>query len=135
MVIKPWRLGKTRPVRRHLIGVGFCGVLLWSFGALPGAAGRDPSLLVADAGPAWQVPRASVELGKGLDGEAGAAVCRSAGEGGLGRAETQGVCVRLPADWAVVQTERRGILARYFAGVFWASAEMDSGAGLSPARP
>jgi hypothetical protein len=127
MVIKPWRVGRMRLVRQPLIGLGFCGILLWSFGALPGATGSDPSRLVAEAGQAWQVPRPSVDLGKGLYGDAGAAVCRSAGRSGLDRVETRGVCVRLPADWAVVESERRGVLARYFAGVFWASAETGSG--------
>ena len=131
MVGKPWRMGKARLVRGHLISVGFCGALLWSFGALPGASGRDPSKLVVNAGAAWQVPRPSVDLGKGLDGDADAAVCRSAGQGGSGRAETRGVCVRLPADWSVVESERRGILARYFVGAFWASAET----GFSQAGP
>jgi hypothetical protein len=86
-------------------------------------------MLVADAGQAWQVPRPSVDLGKGLDGAAGGAVCRSAG--GWDHAASRAVCVRLPADWAVVESERRGVLARYFAGVFWASDE----GGLSRPRP
>jgi hypothetical protein len=120
MVMKPWRVGQTRLIRQQLIGVGFCAVLLWSFGALPGASRRDPSMVVVNAGQAWQAPRPSVDLGKGLGGEAGEAVCRSAGRGG---ADTPGVCVRLPADWAVVEGDRRGVLARYFVGVFWASAE------------
>lgn len=90
-------------------------------------------MLVADAGQAWQTSRPHVDLGKGLDGDAGAAVCRSAGQGGLGRVETRGVCVRLPADWAVAESERRAILARYFVGVYWASAEPASGEGFSQA--
>jgi hypothetical protein len=121
MVLISWRVRKAMLVRQQVVGVLFGGVLLWSVVALTGAPRTDRPFYRADAGPAWRVPRTSVDLGKGLDGVAGAAVCRA--QAGLSRAATRGVCVRLPADWAVVESERRGVLARYFAGVFWASEE------------
>jgi hypothetical protein len=125
VVIKPWHVRKATLGRQQLAGVLVGGILLWSIVALPGAPRTERSFYRADAGQAWQVRRPNVNLGKGLDGEAGDVVCRAPSV--LGRAAARGVCVRLPADWAVLEDERRGALARYFAGVFWASEETGSG--------
>jgi len=116
-------------------GVGFGGVLLWSAVSWPEAPRWDPAVYTADAGPARQVARPNVDLGKGLVAPEGSAVCRPSARAGSARAEAPTVCVRLPADWAVVEGERHGALARYFVGVFWASAETGSGVGWPQTRP
>jgi len=115
MVMKPWLVCGVPLGRQQVIGVLLGGVLLWSVVALPGAPRRDSSFYAVGEGQAWPVARPNVDLGKGLDGTAGAAECRPAAQAR--------VCVRLPADWAAVEDARRGALARYFASVFWASAE------------